>query len=227
MSTIAASEAGTRERILDLVIQHGPITAAELASQLDLTAAAVRRHILALEEDGLIVEHEATTGPHTPRRGRPARLYVSTELGQARLTNAYSDIARATMAFLEEELGEEAVEAFAEAKFAALFERYEPRVAAAGEDPLDRAQALADALTADGYAATVRTVGDGFALQLCQGNCPVLRVAHEYPQLCAAETRAFGKLLDLHVQRLATLADGEHVCTTNIPLNVRPTKGQE
>ncbi|MDO5494422.1 MAG: winged helix-turn-helix transcriptional regulator [bacterium] len=221
-----ASDAGTRERILDLVIQHGPITARALASELELTAAAVRRHIQALEQDELIIEHE-TPGPQVPRRGRPARLYISTEAGQARLTNAYSDIARATMQFLEDEMGEGAVVAFAEKRFGAFFERYEPRVAAAGPEPSARVAALADALTADGYAATVRKVGNGFALQLCQGNCPVLRVAHEYPQLCAAETRAFGKLLDLHVQRLATLADGEHVCTTNIPLNVRPTKGQE
>nr|NLD41175.1 HTH domain-containing protein [Actinomycetales bacterium] len=223
---MAASETGTRDRILDLVVQHGPITASQLAGELDLTAAAIRRHILALEADALIVEHEPL-GPQVARRGRPARLYVSTEAGQARLSNAYSDIARATMRFLAEQLGEEAVERFAEHRFAPLFERYETRVQAAGEDPVARVGALAEALTADGYAASVRTVGDGFALQLCQGNCPVLRVAQEYPQLCAAETRAIGRLLNLHVQRLATLADGEHVCTTNIPLTVRPMKGLE
>ena len=49
-------------------------------------------------------------------------------------------------------------------------------------------------------------------------------VAHEFPQLCEAEARAFSRLLGVHVQRLATLAGGGHVCTTNIPLT-RVTHG--
>ena len=79
--------------------------------------------------------------------------------------------------------------------------------------------ALADALTLDGYAASVRDVGDGsFAVQLCQGNCPVRDVAGEFHELCDAETQAISRLVGVPVQRLATLAGGEHVCTTHIPI---------
>jgi hypothetical protein len=46
----------------------------------------------------------------------------------------------------------------------------------------------------------------------------VQHVAREFPQLCEAETEAFSRLLGVHVQRLATLAHGEHVCTTHIPV---------
>jgi hypothetical protein len=53
--------------------------------------------------------------------------------------------------------------------------------------------------------------------QLCQGHCPVQRVAAQFPQLCEAEAEAFSRLLGVHVQRLATLAHGEHVCTTHVP----------
>jgi len=42
-------------------------------------------------------------------------------------------------------------------------------------------------------------------------------VAAQFPQLCEAEAEAFGRLLGVHVQRLATLAHGEHVCTTHVP----------
>ena len=59
-------------------------------------------------------------------------------------------------------------------------------------------------------------------MQLCQGHCPVQDVAHEFPQLCEAEARAFSRMLGVHVQRLATLAGGGHVCTTNIPLTSIP-----
>ena len=49
-------------------------------------------------------------------------------------------------------------------------------------------------------------------------------VAAEFPQFCDAETDAFSRLLGVHVQRLATLAHGEHVCTTFIPLSAVSAK---
>ncbi len=78
-----------------------------------------------------------------------------------------------------------------------------------------------DALNADGYAASARPVGIAGGqlpgIQLCQGHCPVQHVAAEFPQFCEAETEAFSRLLGVHVQRLATLAHGDHVCTTFVP----------
>jgi predicted ArsR family transcriptional regulator len=75
--------------------------------------------------------------------------------------------------------------------------------------------ALADALTADGYAASVRSTSGGD--QICQHHCPVAHVAAEFPQLCEAETEVFARLLGRHVQRLATIAHGDGICTTNVP----------
>jgi predicted ArsR family transcriptional regulator len=42
-------------------------------------------------------------------------------------------------------------------------------------------------------------------------------VAAEFPELCEAETAAFSAILGTHVQRLATIAHGDGVCTTYIP----------
>jgi predicted ArsR family transcriptional regulator len=70
-------------------------------------------------------------------------------------------------------------------------------------------------MSADGYAAGVSQQGQG--VQLCQHHCPVQHVAAEFPQLCDAETAAISKLLGVHVQRLATIAHGDGVCTTFIP----------
>ncbi|MFE7513155.1 helix-turn-helix transcriptional regulator, partial [Streptomyces sp. NPDC057540] len=81
--------------------------------------------------------------------------------------------------------------------------------------PARRTEALAKALTADGYAATARNAPVGE--QLCQHHCPVAHVAEQYPQLCEAETEFFSRLLGTHVQRLATIAHGDGVCTTFIP----------
>jgi predicted ArsR family transcriptional regulator len=53
--------------------------------------------------------------------------------------------------------------------------------------------------------------------EICQHHCPIAHVASAYPQLCEAETQAFSRLLGTHVQRLATIAHGDGVCTTYIP----------
>ena len=53
--------------------------------------------------------------------------------------------------------------------------------------------------------------------ELCQHHCPIAHVAAEFPQLCEAETALFSKVLGTHVQRLATIAHGDGVCTTFIP----------
>ena len=58
-------------------------------------------------------------------------------------------------------------------------------------------------------------MGGGY--QICQHHCPVAHVAAEFPQLCEAETEVFAELLGSHVQRLATIAHGDHVCTTSVP----------
>ena len=57
----------------------------------------------------------------------------------------------------------------------------------------------------------------GTAIQLCQGHCPIQDVAAQFPEFCEAEAKVFSELLDVHVQRLSTLAAGGHVCTTHIP----------
>jgi predicted ArsR family transcriptional regulator len=54
-------------------------------------------------------------------------------------------------------------------------------------------------------------------VQICQHHCPIAHVAADFPQLCEAETEMFGRLLGTHVQRLATIAHGDGICTTHIP----------
>ena len=203
----------TRERVLGLIVSAGPITAATIAEQFELTPAAVRRHLSALAEEGLIADHEVA-GPIDRGRGRPAKAFVATPEGQRALTSAYSDVARDAMEFLK-----------ARGELAAFVEehgvRLENEIAASVDKTApvaDRVGALSDALAAMGYATSVRPGPGGYTLQLCQGHCPVQEIAQATPEWCEEETKAFSRVLGVHVQRLSTLAQGAHVCTTTIPL---------
>jgi predicted ArsR family transcriptional regulator len=222
-------EQRTRERVLEAVSEHGPLTAAELGRRLGLTPAAVRRHLDALAEQSVVEEHDPSSTA-SRGRGRPARSWVVSGVGHRALADDYDELAAQTLRFLAAQAGPAAVEAFARERVAGLETRYAGRLAAAGDLPHDRVDALVAALTEDGYAASARPVGDGVGpftgIQLCQGHCPVGRVAEEFPAFCDAETDAISRLLGVHVQRLATLAGGAHVCTTFIPTTSPTPTGQ-
>lgn len=214
-SEAGPDEESTRERVLNLIISDGPISAAELAKVMGLTAAGVRRHFTFLEENGQI--EVFTDARPAGARGRPSRKYVATSDAHGQISGAYAGIATEVLEFLEQVAGPQAVEDFATARLSAMAARYEPFITAS--DPAERVEQLAQQLSNDGFAASVRPVEGIPMLQLCQGQCPVQHVATQFPQLCDAESRVFSELLGVHTQRLVTLAGGGHVCTTNVPVH--------
>ncbi len=204
----------TREKVARLVLEGGPQTAAALAATLELSPAAIRRHLDALVADGLLAESRARPALHRGR-GRPARVYALTDAGRAAFPHAYDDLATTALRYLRETGGEDAVQAFAEHRADTLAVLLEADVTKR-DGARSRADAMAQALTENGYAATTESASAG--VQICQHHCPVAHVAAEFPELCEAETRAFERVLGTYVQRLATIAHGDGVCTTHVPV---------
>ncbi|GAB3085128.1 helix-turn-helix transcriptional regulator [Nocardioides zeae] len=206
------SDAPTRARVVRSILEAGPSTAAQLADRLDLTPAAVRRHLDQLVDDGSVEVRQQRPGG-SRGRGRPARVFHLTDTGRQQFDQQYDDLAVQALRFLAETQGDDAVLDFARRRVAFIGRDF-GAVSAAHPD-LSPAEVLARVLTEEGYAASVRAspVGD----QLCQQHCPISHVAAEFPQLCEAETEAISEVLGRHVQRLATIAHGDGVCTTCIP----------
>jgi predicted ArsR family transcriptional regulator len=224
MVPVHAAEADerTRDRVLNAVLEHGPISAAELGDLLGFTPAAVRRHLDHLSRDGVIeVKRVARAGA---RAGRPARRYVLSSQGQSTLGNDYLDIATLALRRLSDMAGPEAVRQFAVERFAEMERRYAPEVEQAGPDIAARAKVLSEVLTRDGFVASAASIEAKAPLpaalssvQLCQGHCPIQQLATQFPVFCDVETEVFARLVGVDVRRLSTLARGGHVCTTHIP----------
>ena len=210
---IFEDDQSTRHRVARSILVEGPSTAAALGVRLDLTPAAVRRHLDQLVAEGAVEAREPRRQAHRGR-GRPAKVFALTERGREGFDQQYDDLAVQALRFLHETGGEDAVRSFANQRVAFIEERFGEVATARPE--LSPVEVLATVFTDEGYAAAVRALplaGE----QLCQQHCPVSHVAHEFPQLCEAETEAIGKVLGRHVQRLATIAHGDGVCTTCIP----------
>jgi len=212
------AEGRTRDAVARLVQRSGPQTAAALAEQLTLSPAAIRRHLEALVADGVLTEVAAKrSAGRAPRgRGRPARLYALTDEGRSRFGHAYDELAGAALRYLRDAGGEQALVAFADARATSLTESLRSRLSARpAADSRAKAELVAEVLTEEGYVASAAPAGQG--TQICQHHCPVVHVAAEFPELCEAETRALAAALGTNVQRLATIAHGDGVCTTHIP----------
>ncbi len=209
---VSVDDSPTRTRVSQTILENGPSTAADLADQLGLTSAAVRRHLDQLVADGVVeARDQRVTGQRG--RGRPAKVFAITDAGRDGFEHAYDELAAGALRYLAETGGDDAVMAFARHRLVDLEDRYRPLLALA--EPAQRPRVLADALSRDGFAASVSTTPAG--AQICQHHCPVAHVAEEFPQMCEAEAEMFSRLLGSHVQRLATIAHGDGVCTTHLP----------
>ncbi|MFC0675219.1 helix-turn-helix transcriptional regulator [Brachybacterium hainanense] len=226
----------TRDRLIEAISAHGPITAKDLAARFSITSAAVRRHLAALEAEGIIQEHAQPVGPRG--RGRPSKSFVLAPAAHESLGSEYDQLARLAVEELMALGGDGAVHRLAERRVQPWIRDLAARIRAAQEsgrtvDASARVQLLAQMLTEMGYATTARPVtvplpaasgrpGGGTrtlrTAQLVQGHCPIKDIAAEHSELCEVETQAISQMLGVPVQRLATLAGGAHACTTHIPL---------
>ena len=220
---VSVQDGRTRRAIVQLLLESGSITAAEIGSSLGISAAGVRRHLDALVEDGDAEANPAAAWQQAGR-GRPAKRYRLTAAGRSKLEHSYDDLASAAMRQLREIGGQEAVRTFARRRIDTILDGVTPAGSdddSAVEDAADR---VAQALTRAGYATTTARVGGPVqGIQICQHHCPVSHVAEEFPELCEAEQQAISEVLGTHVQQLASIANGDCACTTHIPLHLRLT----
>jgi predicted ArsR family transcriptional regulator len=207
-SVVKIDDLSTREAIARSVLENGPSTAVTLGERLGLTPAGIRRHLDLLVLDGILEARE----PHqalSRGRGRPSKVFVMTDGGREKFEHSYDDLAVAALKFMSAQSGGQLVQAFAQSRA----DDIERKAVTFMGKKSQKNQALAT--TEQGYAASIESKPTGD--QLCQHHCPIAHVAAEFPQLCEAETEAFSKILGTHVQRLATIAHGDGVCTTYIP----------
>ncbi len=205
----------TRDAIARLILEHGPATASTLSQSLALTPAGIRRHLELLVADGILEAREPRTAS-TRGRGRPSKVFLMTDAGRAQFEHTYDDLAVSALRFMASHSGEHLVASFAQARADEIETKANEYIEHNKTSRKnDKVALLAEFLTDQGYAASVEERGLGE--EICQHHCPIAHVASAYPQLCEAETQAFSRLLGTHVQRLATIAHGDGVCTTYIP----------
>lgn len=210
--TGASDDSSTRQRVLASLMEDGPLTAVQLADELDMTTAGVRRHLTSLYEEGLVELRDPKKSKRG--RGRPAHYYVLSSAGRAMFGQAYDELAVSAIEEIESAAGSEGVRRLTEKRMAPIEDDY---MSLRAEDP-DKTipQALAEALNNAGYFASEETF-EGEA-DIYQNHCPVAKVAAIYPQFCTDETEILSRLAGPghDIKRVSTIAAGSPRCRMHI-----------
>ncbi|MGI9032233.1 MAG: helix-turn-helix transcriptional regulator [Acidimicrobiales bacterium] len=199
----------TRGKLLLQLRKHPGTTVAELASRLGLTGMGVRRHLDALDAEGLVETTECTRRT----RGRPASGWRLSATGLEQFPRRYDAIALDVLEDMAEHAGPDAVAAVFERRTDKLVGEYNDALADRRSLP-DRVAGLTKIRDDAGYLAECAADTDG-TLVLTENNCAVHKVAEHHPAVCAMELALIRRVLgpDVEVTRTAHTMAGDAVCS--------------
>ncbi|MBI1330843.1 MAG: ArsR family transcriptional regulator [Alphaproteobacteria bacterium] len=203
-----------KSRLLDLVKRDGPLSADALAESLGVTPMAVRQHLYALAEDGLVAETAAPRAAGAGR-GRPVKLWQTTGKAAAHFPDSHSALAAELLGQMKKAFGDEGVDKLLKLRTADQEQAY--RTAMDGKKTLKaRLDALAKIREREGYMAAVKK--DGEAYVLVENHCPVCVAARVCQGLCREELSLFQRILgkDAKVERTSHILAGASRCAYRI-----------
>lgn len=183
----------------------GEQTAAQLAATLGLTSMGVRKHLLQLEEQGLLETLDKIEG-----RGRPARYWRLTAAGHARYPDRHAEMTAQLLTLLRAQLGEAALESLVIAREGEMLAQYQARLDGLNTTA-ERLAALAAARSEEGYMAELQAHEQGWLL--IEHHCPICSAAKVCQGFCRSELAQFQTLLpEAQVSREQHLLGGDQRC---------------
>ena len=178
----------TRRSIINLLKQNGAMDANQLASELVVTAMAVRQHLYDLQEQRLVTFSEE------PRSmGRPAKMWALTSEANRLFPDGYADLTVSLIESMKEAFGEEGLEKLIEIRNRKQVLDYQSK--APLSLPLEeKLLALAKSRTDEGYMAEIIANEDG-SFYFVEKHCPICEAARACSGLCNKELEMFQTVL--------------------------------
>ena len=200
----------TRAQALDVIVERGRVTVAELAAELRLTPGGLRRHLDRLRADGLVrVEmlHQ--------EMGRPLHVYLPTEEAEARRARyerLTERLVREVTIIPTERIGmagETLLGAVLHGVGQRIVEEHRSRVA--GEDMDGRVEELTTVLREEGILSGWARTEGGYVLT--NATCPYRKIAHASGRAtCEMDREIIESLLGVPVEQAGRLVDGQPHC---------------
>ena len=203
-----AGFSGLRAELLVALKKRQPLTAGELGKQFGLTANALRRHLKGLEEADLVRYRPEVRGV-----GAPVYAYSLSEAGEALFPRSYEPTLEAALQTVQQECGAEGVQRVFARRWRNQLGDSLPTLAAL--PPAERAQLLAELLSAEGYMAETAMQSPSRA-EIRVFNCGLHGVAGRFPEACAAELKFLEEALGASLERREHIAGGCNACVYHV-----------
>ncbi|MGD9705012.1 MAG: helix-turn-helix transcriptional regulator [Acidimicrobiia bacterium] len=204
-----------KRRILERLKRVDSATAPVLAELFDTTDTAIRQHLEALEQAGLVERFLAAPNG----RGRPPLQWRITALAADLFPDRHGELSVELIGAIREALGEDGLEQVIAVRAARQRNSYQQALGRPGRGDGSvavRLRRLAELRTAEGYLAEVVTDDDGHVL--VEHHCPVHDAAGACEGLCRAELELFRSVLGpgVRVERAQHLLRGDARCAYRI-----------
>lgn len=198
---------GSRQQaLLKLLLKNkGGLTLDELSEYLKISRNAVRQHVSALENNGIVTE-----GVTRPSGGRPEQLYVLTDEGKEFFPRNYSWFAQLMVESIAQESG-----------VAGLRERLGTMGEGVAQQLLSqnsvfktreqKVEKLSEVMEELGYNTRSFAV-DSDALTIEADNCIFHNLAMKNPEICQFDLALLSTFTDSTVNHEECMAKGGNVC---------------
>ena len=204
----------SRQAIMEILKKEGAQDSKSLAARVEITAMAVRQHLYALQDEGLITYTESVRP-----KGRPAKMWELTPATNQFFPNGDSELLVDMIGLIGDLYGESGLETLVQARSEKQLTAYSEQIKSA--DPLlKKLQVVAQIRTEEGYMSEIQSQEDGSYL-LIENHCPICAAARSCRQFCSAEQMLFQKLLggEVDVQRSEYILDGDRRCMYSVTSN--------
>lgn len=213
------------DTILHQLKSKGPQTAADLADRLGVTAVAVRQHMAALRDDGLVAFDDRKQGV-----GRPRRTWHLTAAGHGRFPNGHEELVVDLLAAVQAEFGAPGLDALIARREQDSLRAYRKQLAGA-KTVKEKLAALVAARSREGYMAGWTREGKGRYL-LVEDHCPICAAAATCQGLCRSELDQFRALFAglAEVDRVEHVLAGARRCAyriTSVKASGKTGKGRK
>jgi predicted ArsR family transcriptional regulator len=228
-TTATSALSKSRRRVLEHLVESDEITTAQLAVRFAISEAAVRQHLVALTERGLI---ERGDRPRKGGRGRPASSWRATDAAHAVMADRHAQLSAELLSAMVAELAPADFDAVVRHRESEQIGRYR-RVLGAGSLQ-SKLEALCHERTLEGYQAQVLTKSESepepefesdrdrtaasMTFTLVEHHCPIASGARQCAALCDSELRVFSTVLGptASVVRTRHMLLGDHRCAYRI-----------
>lgn len=203
-------------RILLFLKMNGEASSQQIADAHQITKEGARKHLLKMEEEGLLQNRLSKEGV-----GRPVSYFSLTEKGFGRFPDSHAMVTVQLLKSIKNILGENALDLLINDREAQVYSSYAEELGSfSGLE--EKLTLLAERRTQEGYMAEWKNIDGSY--YLIENHCPICAAARECQLFCRSELKNFRQLIgeEYTVQRVEYVLEEGNRCVYKIDPVVLP-----